>query len=441
MSQLPPCAPGFAPPQPAAGNYFVSNYPPFSVWTEAAVADYRRLLDRPGGEATLGLYVHIPFCVDRCHYCYYRSHEDKLAEADRYLAALAAELQRYARTPALSGRSLDFVYFGGGTPSLLSTARVERLLGALQRALPWNAACEVTFECAPRSVAVSKLRTLRQLGITRISLGVQQLDDDVLRANGRVHLVADVERAFGAIRAVGFDVVNVDLIVGLVGETDDSFFGSLERVIGMAPDSITIYQLEIPLNTPLYRSLADGTLATPPADWDRKRDRLGRAFDRIERAGYSIRSGYAAIRDPVRHRFVYQEEQYRGADLLGIGASAFSHLGGINQQNLVSLAGYFEAVERGGLPLWRAYALSDDERLVREFVLQLKLGRIDCDGFAGRFGVDVEERFAAPIAQAAAAGWLRLDARAIVLTRDGLLRADWLLRDFYRPEHRGVRYS
>ncbi len=271
--------------------------------------------------------------------------------------------------------------------------------------------------------------------------GVQQLDDDVLEANGRVHRVADVERAYESIRGVGFDVVNVDLIVGLVGETERSYRKSLERILEMAPESVTVYQLEIPLNTPLARSLANGELDRELPDWETKHARLRSAMDRLEAAGYTVSSAYAAVRDPQRHRFVYQVEQYRGADLLGIGVSSFSHLGGSNHQNETSISAYLDRVERGRLPLARAYLASHEERMIREFVLQLKLGRLEHGYFERKFGVDVLARFSEPLRELESKGWIEIDETAIELTRAGLPRVDRMLPAFYRPEHRVVRYS
>jgi len=437
-----PCAPGCAAPEPIAGNYFVSTYPPFSCWSEASNSAFRDHLEQPGcSDTPLGLYVHVPFCADRCHYCYYLSHDNRLAGMDRYIDALVDEFRHYVQKPALADRALSFVYFGGGTPSLLSTRRIERLLPGLQSVLPWDGAREVSFECAPRSVTERKLRVLRELGVTRISLGIQQLNDDVLRASGRVHLVADVERAYRAIRRVGFDVVNVDLMVGLVGETEQSYHGSLERVIAMEPDSVTTYLLEIPLNTPLWKSVRDDTLTADLPSWETKRARLRDGRDRLERAGYTMASAYAAVRDPARHRFVYQTEQYHGADLLGIGASAFSHLDGFNQQNQTSLEDYLSLVARGEFPLGRSCSMDGRERMVREFVLQLKLGGCQRSYFQAKFGVDVLQQFAGPIADLVSKQWLEIEGDRITVTREGILRVDRILTEFYLPAHRDVRYS
>src|SRR3972149_10037360 len=214
---------------PLTGNYFVSNYPPFSCWKEEDTARYRALLKLPGNAAVgLVLYVHIPFCGFRCRYCYYLSYDDRPQEMDRYARAVVEELRMYADSALMADREPKFVYFGGGTPSLLPIDMLRKMLYQLQDCFSWRGAREGTFECAPKSVTQEKMILLREAGVTRISLGAQQLDDDVLQLNGRVHLTADVERAYGIIRNAGFDVVNVDLIAGLVGESDDSFQKSLE---------------------------------------------------------------------------------------------------------------------------------------------------------------------------------------------------------------------
>ena len=413
---------------PLEGHYFVATWPPFDRWTVEAVPRFEDWLGRPARARSFGLYVHVPFCVERCHYCYYRSYDDRPSEMGRYLRAVCRELRLYAERPALAGRQLEFVYFGGGTPSLLPVGRLRELFFGLREAVPWNDVREVSFECAPNSTTQRKLQALRELGVTRISLGAQQLDDDVLAANGRIHRTADVERAWAAIRGVGFDVTNIDLIVGLVRETDAWFERSLEHTLRLAPDGVTIYQLEIPYGTPLARTMREGRLPSPPALWSVKRARLARAFERLEAAGYVVRSAYSAVRDPSRHDFVYQEAQYHGADLLGIGVASFSYLDGIGQQNLATLDPYFEAVEAGRLPIGRAYVLSDDERMTRELLLQLKLGGFERAYFPRKFARDAVECFAGPLAALERSGLLTVTPDAVRLTREGLLRVDHLIR-------------
>lgn len=430
--------------EPVEGNYFVAAYPPFSCWRKDLAGAVPGLLGRAeptASKAAFGLYVHVPFCAHRCEYCYYHARADQTREQmDRYLDALLQELTLYGRQPAFAGRKVGFVYFGGGTPSLLPTDSLHRLLTGMKAVFPWTAVEEVTFECAPRSVNRRKLRELREAGVNRISLGIQQLDDKVLRLNGRVHLVADVERAWAEIELAGFEEANIDLIVGLVGETEVPFRASLERVLEMGPDSVTLYQLEIPPNTPLYRSLREGTHAELLPSWETKRARLAYAFARLEKAGYTLRSAYAAARRGRHRRFTYQEEQYRGADLLGLGVSSFSYVAGVHYQNFSSHQAYLASLCDGRLPIDRAYLLNAEERLVREFVLQLKLGRVEVGPFRDKFGIDIRERFAEPLRRCADQGWLTCDGQAVTLTREGLLRADRMLPAFYLPEHQGLHY-
>lgn len=431
--------------EPQVGSYFIAAYPPFSQWTAAALDRCRHRLAQPlasPAPVPLGLYVHIPFCTERCQYCYYLSYAGKTRDQiDAYIDALLVELATYARQPALAGRMVDFVYFGGGTPSLLSPSRIRRLLGGLAQSFPWNAVREVTFEGAPKTVTLPKLVELREAGVTRLSLGVQQLDDGVLAKNGRIHSVRDVERAYADIQRAAFDVVNIDLMVGMVGETDESFHRSLDRVVEMEPDSITVYQLEIPTNTPLYCAVRDRTLEWHVPSWEVKRSRLHQAFTRLEQAGYKLRTAYAAVRDLDRHRFLYMEEQYRGSDLLGIGVSSFSYLNGVHHQNLASFDPYMQSLRAGELPFGRAYVLNDEERLVREFVLQLKLGRIDRAYFRDKFGVEVDRQFAGQLSRFSTEGWIDVDATSIALTRQGLLRVDRMIPSFYLPGHREVPYN
>ena len=206
---------------PLGGNYFVSAYPPFSCWTRESATDVLHRLERLDSsheDTPLGLYVHIPFCTVRCLFCYYLSYAKKSSEViERYVQALIKELSLYYELIDLSTRSVKFAYFGGGTPSILSASQISTLIGGLKKILPWTAAEEITFECSPKSVDQEKLLALRDVGVTRISMGVQQLDDEVLRKNGRVHLVSDVEQAYEMFQRIIKRPNGVFLVTGPTG--------------------------------------------------------------------------------------------------------------------------------------------------------------------------------------------------------------------------------
>jgi oxygen-independent coproporphyrinogen-3 oxidase len=346
-----------------------------------------------------------------------------------------------ARRESVRGRPLAFVYFGGGTPSYLSARQLHDLRARLHRSVSWDDAREVTFECEPGTLSLEKVRTLRDMGVTRVSLGVENFNDQILEVNGRAHLSPEIDRSWGWIGQVGFPQVNIDLIAGMVGETDENWAACIERVRAMAPDNITIYQMELPHNTLIARELKERGGESGVADWPTKRRWVSQAFDRLCAAGYHISSAQELVRDPVRDRFVYRDSVWRGADLLGTGVASFGHMQGVHYQNLDQLEEYSACVEQGHLPLQRALPCSQHQLLIREFVLQLKEGLVRAAPFHEKFGVDILSEFGEALARQQAAGMLTVSGDQIRLTRRGLLQVDALLPEYFEPEHRAVRYT
>jgi oxygen-independent coproporphyrinogen III oxidase len=427
-----------------AGNYFVSNYPPFSFWRPERVPELESAMSRPPVEGTpLGLYVHIPFCRKRCHFCYFKVYTDKDSAAIRgYLEAMLREFRRYASQPFIGNRRPKFVYFGGGTPSYLSVEQLKQLFGGLQQELAWDEVEEVTFECEPGTLTDHKLKAIRDLGVTRLSLGVENFDDHILEINGRAHHGKEIVRAYDYARSVGFPQINIDLIAGMIEETEANWQACVRRALEMAPDSITIYEMEIPYNTTIYQRMkAEGKLVAPVADWETKRRWVAEAFEEFERAGYTVASAYTAVRDKARTQFVYRDRLWSGADLLSLGVASFGHIGGTHYQNHHDFDPYVKAIEAGGLPVYRALTPTAEERFIREFVLQLKLGRGSSAYFRDKFGMDPVEQCGEGVARLREWGHLTIDGDELRLSRDGLLQVDRLLQEFFLPEHRSGRYS
>jgi len=432
--------------EPEVGSYFVANYPPFSVWTrEAAAADALAALDASPAAVPLGVYLHIPFCRKRCHFCYFRVYTNKNAQqVERYLDLLVREWELLSSRRALDGRRIDFVYVGGGTPSFLSTAQLRGLVSRLTAATPWTGAEEITFECEPGTLTDAKLAVIRELGVTRLSLGVENFDDGILELNGRAHRSPEIARAYDAARALDFPQINIDLIAGMLGETDANWTRTVERTLALDPDSVTIYQMELPFNTTISADMLKGTgqFEHHVASWDTRRRWMREAFEALERGGYTIGSAYTAVKDPSRTKFLYRDRLWEGADLAALGVASFGHVNGVHMQNLDTWEAYEAALDTGQLPLGRAYRPSAEERLIRELVLQLKRGVIRPQYFAGKFGVDVSDRFDVQWRRLEADRYLaERSADRIALSREGLLRVDTLLPLFFRDEHRNVRYT
>ena len=438
-------APAATPDQTDVGSYFVANYPPFSLWREEAVeTDAKPALASVAADVPLGLYLHIPFCRKRCHFCYFRVYTGKNAsEVQTYLDVLAREWELYHEQGAIAGRRLNFVYFGGGTPSFLSVRQLGGLVKRLKATSPWNHAEEITFECEPGTLTESKLTAIRKMGVTRLSLGVEHFDDHILEVNGRAHRSQEIFRAYACAESLDFPQINVDLIAGMLGETDEKWTACIHRTIALAPDSVTIYQMELPFNTSISSDILKGMgrFQQSVASWSTKRRWVQEAFEALEAAGYTVGSAYTAVKDPSRTHFIYRDRLWQGADLVGLGVASFGHVNGVHLQNLDTFEEYRASLERGTLPLHRALRLTEEEKLIRELVLQLKLGSIRPAYFQDKYGVSVLERFREPLESLSEEGYLTASPEVVALNRDGLLRVDSLLPRFFLPEHAGIRYT
>ena len=425
------------------GNYFVSNYPPFSQWKPEFVTDALTALDQPPRvNDPLGLYIHIPFCRKRCKFCYFKVYTDKNAsEIEVYLDALIKENELYSRTRGFQGRQLRFAYFGGGTPSYISEKQLHYLVDGLNRHVSWENAEEVTFECEPGTLQKSKLQTLRDIGVTRLSLGIEHFDDRILEANGRAHLSPEIYRAYEWAREVGFPQINVDLIAGMMGETEEKWRDTVRRTLELEPDSVTIYQMELPYNTVISQEMLKQGISSPIAGWDLKRRWLNYAFEQFQEHGYAIASATVLTTTRKPSRFIYTDALWHGGDMIGLGVASFSHFGGVNFQNVHNFEEYLRVLKTDNLPLLRAVALTPKQRLIREMILQLKTGALDTGYFRQKFGVDVWREFQSVYERLNADELLNRQNGTIKLTRRGLLEVDEILWEFFEPELKSVRYA
>jgi len=425
-----------------AGNYFVSNYPPFSFWKPEYVSQVHAAMDRaPAPDTTLGMYTHIPFCRKRCHFCYFKVYTDKNAgEIKRYLDAVLAELAMHVEKKYIGGRSPKYLYFGGGTPSYLSPEQLIYLTDGMKKLLPWDAMEEVAFEGEPGTLNERKLQAMKDFGVTRLSFGVEQFDDEILKSNNRAHDSKAIYKAYQTARDVGFTQINIDLIAGMMNETPQKWQEAVRKTLELDPECVTIYQMEIPFNTTIYHEMKEqGNIVAPVADWHTKREWVDYAFRELEKHGYTVTSAYTAVKDPEKVKFVYRDELWRGADMLSVGVSSFGIVGGTHYQNEANIDKYIERVEKGELPMSRAFTMNDEEKFIREFILQLKLGSVPRDYFKQKFNIDPAERYAALLRSYESEDCVNVTDGHIELTRHGLLQVDRLLHGFFLSKHRTDR--
>jgi oxygen-independent coproporphyrinogen-3 oxidase len=429
------------------GSYFISNYPPFSQWNAESLEDVEQALRSPPNEVPLGLYLHIPFCRKRCKFCYFKVFTDsKASDIETYVSALSREIEIVSKQAVMGDRPFRFVYFGGGTPSFLGVRQLESLGDRLRKSIQWDKAEEVTFECEPGTLSEPKVKALKELGVTRLSLGVENFSDKILEENGRAHLSPEIHKCWEWIQDAKFDNVNVDLISGMVGENWDNWKDCVRRTIEMQPESVTIYQMELPFNTVYSQDILGNQVETTVADWPTKRDWVGYAFEEMGAAGYSVSSAYTMVRDKSNASFSYRDNLWMGSDLIATGIASFGHISGVHYQNKPDWDQYIGSLSEeneGGpqLPLARALRPTSHQLLIREMILQLKRGYLEADYFQDKFQVDILANWKEQWEEYGTRELLKIDGRRIELTREGLLRADALLPAFFETQHQGVRYT
>jgi oxygen-independent coproporphyrinogen-3 oxidase len=423
------------------GSVFVSNYPPFSHWNEESVSDALEIMGQdPDTVRKLGLYLHIPFCRKRCNFCYFKVYTGKNSqEISTYLGALKKEIELQSKMKAFAGQEIEFVYFGGGTPSFISENHLKEVMATLKSSFSIKNVKEFAFECEPGTLSQKKLGTIKELGVTRLSLGVEHFNDKILEINGRAHRTKEINKVRPLIAERNFDQLNIDLIAGLIGENWDSWKDTVEKTIDYNPDSITVYQLELPYNAVFSQRLRDGEKNLSIPDWDQKRDYHAYAIEQFQKGGYEISSAYTMAKKNAK--FVYRDSLWHGANMLAFGVASFGHVNGIHYQNNGNWDDYVGQLNDGKLPLYRALVLSEKEQMTRELILQLKLGQISVKYFNDKFGVNILSEYFSAFEDLKKEKMLEYDDEHVRVTHEGLLRVDELLPSFYDDKYRESRYT
>ena len=385
------------------------------------------------------LYLHVPFCARKCAYCAFYSEAADGATINRYLAALARELEMVA--PDLKPRT---VFFGGGTPSLLNLRQWEKIFGTMDR-LGLLGAAEWTVECNPATVTADKAKQLRAHGVNRISLGVQSLDEPLLERLGRIHTRGQVFKAFDALRQAGFDNLNVDLMFALPGQTMDTWRATLDEALALGSEHLSSYEVIYEEDAPLFAQLRAGQFAVDEdlacAMYKEWLDRAAAAgFRPYEIANLARHRGASpdagAPADPeIPDRACQHNVNYwRGGAFHGVGPSATSYIGGVRTKNWSNTALYCEHLEQGRRPVESSEQLSPLARAgeTAAFGLRMAAGWPFAE-FQRVTGFDLRDGWREDMEKLVAQGWGRHTPERFQLTRAGLRFADTAAEMFLRP--------
>ena len=379
----------------------------------------------------LTIYVHIPFCIQKCGYCDFNAYlyGDHLAHT--YLAALEREITHAASKRPWTEYSVLSVYFGGGTPSTLAPTDLTRLLGMIGDSFPVQAEAEISLEADPGTIDLASLETLRAGGFNRLSLGVQAFDDDLLDKLDRLHSAAEARGALVWARRAGFLDLNLDLMFGLPGQSMTAWETSLQEAIAFAPTHVSVYGLTIEERTPFYRRQQLGKLALP--DEETQAAMFERADQLLTAAGYVHYeiSNYAMPGWRSRHNLHY----WRHGEYLGFGAGAHAYLEGYRMENEPLPGRYIQAIAERGSAVRMSECIDRERRLHEGLMVGLRLRQgIDLAAFLHQYGVSLETAYAAPIAELTRAGYLQVTAGHLRLSDHGRLVADAVLSQLVAAE-------
>lgn len=365
----------------------------------------------------IGIYLHIPFCLQKCFYCDFPSYSGILDRQDEYTAALCREITGFA-----DGYFADTVYFGGGTPTLLRIENIQAVLEAVQKKFLLTDDCEITIECNPGTVDTEKLKALYCLGIHRLSIGMQATDDQVLKRLGRIHSAQDAIHCVESARKAGFQNISLDLMYGLPGQNVSDWADTLQNALKLRPEHFSCYALKVEEGTPF----ASIPIILP--DDDMIRDMYDLTVGVLEQAGY-LRyeiSNFALKGFASRHN----EKYWKCQDFVGFGAGAYSCFCGKRYANTADVSDYIQH-SAGEKRVIYQEDLSQKDRMSEFMFLGLRTeSGVDLSAFASRFGVRAEAVFEKPLKKYMSVGVIKKEKDHVFLRKDMFFVCNTILADF-----------
>lgn len=369
---------------------------------------------------SFGIYIHIPFCERKCRYCDFLSFNAGDEEKENYVKALIREINE----SGFAGEKADTVFFGGGTPSVLSAKHLADILESIRKNFRLSSDAEVSTECNPKSADDKKLKAYREAGFNRLSMGVQSMRDDELEVLGRIHGESDVYESFKAARQAGFENINLDLMTGLPGQDLKSFLKTLRKIIQLNPEHISVYSLMLEEGTPLHKNIND---CAPLPDEEEERNIYHGAVKALEEKGYYRYeiSNFAKKGFECRHNLKYWElKEYLG---FGIGAASFAD--GRRFSNTKDLGTYITGKD---IKLYEDVHKPDKREIMGEFMFLglRKIEGIKLSDFKEMFDMDIEDVFGSVISEHVKDGVLKKTAEGFALTERGIDVSNFVMSDF-----------
>ena len=417
---------------------FYTNYPFYKYWKSENNGELSTQMG-------INIYIHIPFCIQICDYCFYMKEVIRSKSAvDDYVEALCREIALVSAKFSLQSRPVQSIYIGGGTPSVLTEAQFKRIVDTLHKHHSIDRP-EFTFEAEPGTFNRSKLGWYKSAGVTRISMGVQSFNDEIIRLSSRKHTASQAISAIEMVKDAGDFVINIDLLSGLAGETPGTWEGSLDVALKENTDMVTIYKMKTYTNTNFFKKGVHGNEIVLPSAAE-EIGFMNQALDKLELTSYRRWSSFAFTNNNYRHAYI--ENTWRGKDLIAYGVSSFGKIGHVNYQNSNNLGHYQDKINNKELPVYRSYSLSFKEMAVKEILLCVcRLSSYSRREFTKKFGFDYFRFIPQTLVQLKEKGYIDLSDDDLQLTRRGVLFADFVgqvlaseVKNFFQPDNVGFNY-
>ena len=363
----------------------------------------------------LAVYIHIPFCKSKCHYCDFLSFSNKNELMDKYFDYLNREIALYSEM--VRDYSVKTVFLGGGTPSNVEPKYIFDILNSIHKKFNIDKVNEVTIEVNPKTVNEDKLRIYKSIGINRISMGAQTLNDDLLKEIGRVHTVKDFYDSFNLIRSFGFENLNIDLMFNLPKQTLSDVVSTLEVVSGLDVEHISFYSLILEEGTRFYKRYSEGRLDLP--DEELEREMYHRGIKVLKSHGYKHYeiSNFAKPSYECKHNLFY----WKVKPYIGLGLGAHSNINGLRYWNEVSFENYFDSLENRKLPIDGSEKIDNAMEMAEYLILGLRLvDGVKLDDFYDRFHISIDSIYGSVLKKHEKSGLICNDGDRIRLTSKGL---------------------
>ncbi|MCY8179149.1 radical SAM family heme chaperone HemW [Bacillus paralicheniformis] len=371
-------------------------------------------------------YIHIPFCEHICHYCDFNKFFIQSQPVDEYLRSLEKEM---ANSMEAAGHpELKTIFIGGGTPTSLSEAQLERLLDSIHRVLkPSESLAEFAVEANPDDLSAEKLEVLKAAGVDRLSFGVQTFEDELLKKIGRVHEQKDVLVSFERARNAGFDNISLDLMFGLPGQTIGHFASSLDTALALGAEHYSVYSLIVEPKTVFYNLMKKGRLHLPPQDQEAEMYEL--VMRKMEEAGigqYEI-SNYAKKGYESKHNLTY----WNNEEYFGLGAGAHGYINGERTVNAGPVKHYIDLIKQSGFPYKEKHRVTKNEQIEEEMFLGLrKTAGVDKEHFFQKYGRTVDDLFPKVLRSLEETGLIVNTSKNVFLTHNGKLLGNEVFQAF-----------